>query len=136
MPTMEPLDTAKHRRRPYRLIHSLRLPDEQRQTAWSCESNFWLHLYGTAVHRADIRTHTRVGRRELAREGRVEMVLRRATSKSQWCRSQIYTMIYNCQGGESEVVGYCNNRSCLYRIREGQESSVAFSLCNTDTYTL
>jgi len=30
MLTTEPLDTAKHRRRPCRLIHSLRLPDEQR----------------------------------------------------------------------------------------------------------
>jgi hypothetical protein len=30
MLTMEPLDTAKHRRRPCRPIHSLRLPDEQR----------------------------------------------------------------------------------------------------------
>lgn len=41
-------------------------------SAWSCKSNFWLHLYETAVHRADVRTHTRVGRRELAREWRVE----------------------------------------------------------------
>ena len=66
--------------------------------AWSCKSNFWLHLYETAVHRADVRTHTRVGRRELARDWRVEtdwemkepkqpsllrdrMVLRRATSR-------------------------------------------------------
>ena len=40
--------------------------------AWSCKSNFWLHLYETAVHRADVRTHTRVGRRELAREWRVQ----------------------------------------------------------------
>ena len=40
--------------------------------AWLCKSNFWLHLYETAVHRADVRTHTRVGRRELAREWRVE----------------------------------------------------------------
>jgi hypothetical protein len=38
----------------------------------SCKSNFWLHLYETAVHRADVRTHTRVGRRELARKWRVE----------------------------------------------------------------
>jgi hypothetical protein len=41
-------------------------------SAWSCKSNFWLHLYETAVHRADVRTHTRVGRRELAKEWRVE----------------------------------------------------------------
>lgn len=41
-------------------------------SAWSCKSNFWLHLYETAVHRADVRTHTRVGRRELAREWKVE----------------------------------------------------------------
>jgi hypothetical protein len=39
---------------------------------WSAWSNFWLHLYETAVHRADVRTHIRVGRRELAREWRVE----------------------------------------------------------------
>jgi len=26
--------------------------------AWSCKFNFWLHLYETAVHRADIRIHT------------------------------------------------------------------------------
>ncbi len=41
-------------------------------SAWSCKSNFWLHLYETAVHRADIRTHTQVGRRKLVREWRVE----------------------------------------------------------------
>jgi hypothetical protein len=41
-------------------------------SAWSSKSNFWLHLYETAVHRADVRTHTRVGRRELARAWRVE----------------------------------------------------------------
>src|SRR5437016_8881210 len=41
-------------------------------SAWSCKSNFWLHLYETAVHRADVWTHTWVGRRELAREWRVE----------------------------------------------------------------
>lgn len=41
-------------------------------SAWSCKSNFWLHLYETDVHRADVRTHTRVGRRELAKEWRVE----------------------------------------------------------------
>lgn len=40
--------------------------------AWTCKSNFWLHLYETSVHRADLRTHTRVGRRELARAWRVE----------------------------------------------------------------
>jgi hypothetical protein len=41
-------------------------------SSWSDKSNFWLHLYETAVHRADERTHTRVGRRELAREWRAE----------------------------------------------------------------
>ncbi|KAI5863308.1 hypothetical protein GGS23DRAFT_566343 [Durotheca rogersii] len=41
-------------------------------SSWSCKSNFWLHLYETDVHRADVRTHTRVGRRELAKEWRVE----------------------------------------------------------------
>lgn len=40
--------------------------------AWSCKSNFWLHLYETDVHRADERTHTRAKRRELARNWRVE----------------------------------------------------------------
>jgi hypothetical protein len=25
--------------------------------AWYCKSNFWLHLYEAAVHRADVRTH-------------------------------------------------------------------------------
>jgi hypothetical protein len=35
---------------------------------WSCKSNFWMYLYEMAVHRADVRTHTRVGRRELVRE--------------------------------------------------------------------
>jgi hypothetical protein len=39
---------------------------------WSCKQNFWLHLYDTAVHRADVRTQTREGRRELARKWRVE----------------------------------------------------------------
>ena len=41
-------------------------------TSWSCKTNFWLHLYETAVHSSDVRTHTRIGRRELAREWRVE----------------------------------------------------------------
>jgi hypothetical protein len=40
-------------------------------SAWSVKSNFWLHLYETAVHRADVRTHTRVRRQELARAWRV-----------------------------------------------------------------
>jgi len=40
--------------------------------AWSCKSSFWLHLYETAAHRGNIRTHTRVGRRKLAREWRVK----------------------------------------------------------------
>ena len=56
-------------------------------TQSKCKSNFWLHL---AVHYADVRTdthtHTWVGRRELAREWRVGMVLRRATSRPRWCR--------------------------------------------------
>ena len=34
----------------------------------SCKSNFRLHFYETALHRADVLTHTRVGRRELAGE--------------------------------------------------------------------
>jgi len=54
------------------------------------KSNFWL----TAVQRADVRTlthththiHTWVGRHEVAREWRVEMVLRRTTSRPRWCR--------------------------------------------------
>ena len=29
-----------------------------RRWAWYCESNFWLHLYETAVHHAGVRTHT------------------------------------------------------------------------------
>jgi len=41
-----------------------------------CKSNSSLRLYQTAAHRADVRTHTHthtwVGRRELAREWRVE----------------------------------------------------------------
>ena len=37
-------------------------------SAWSCKSNFWLYLYETTVHHADVRPHTRVGRRELAKE--------------------------------------------------------------------
>ncbi|GAW19312.1 hypothetical protein ANO14919_087980 [Xylariales sp. No.14919] len=41
-------------------------------SAWSCKSNFWVHLFETDVHRADLRTHTRVGRRNLAREWRVK----------------------------------------------------------------
>jgi hypothetical protein len=27
-------------------------------SAWSYKSNFWLHLYETVVHRADVRRHT------------------------------------------------------------------------------
>ncbi|PMD16204.1 hypothetical protein NA56DRAFT_709010 [Hyaloscypha hepaticicola] len=36
-------------------------------SAWSSKSNFWLHLYETAVHRADVRTHT--GKTSTAGEG-------------------------------------------------------------------
>ncbi|KIV98496.1 uncharacterized protein PV09_09698 [Verruconis gallopava] len=41
-------------------------------TAWPCKSNFWLHLYGTAVHCEDVRTYAKAGRRKLAREWRVD----------------------------------------------------------------
>jgi hypothetical protein len=53
------------------------------------KSNFWL----TAVQRADVRTltHTLVGRHELAREWRVEMVLHRATSRPRWCTKYFRT---------------------------------------------
>ena len=37
-------------------------------SAWPCKSNSWLHLYETAVHRADVRTHTQ-GRTSRAGEG-------------------------------------------------------------------
>jgi hypothetical protein len=80
MLTMEPLDTAKHRRRPYRLIYSPRLPDEQRHrrgTTLTCAAPVGGHgtaspTSGCACMR-DVRTHTWVGRQELAREWRVEM---------------------------------------------------------------
>ncbi len=41
-------------------------------TAWSCKSNFLLHLYETAVHRDDPNTKTREGRRQLSRCWREE----------------------------------------------------------------
>ena len=82
-------------------------------SAWSCKSNFWLHLYKTAVHRADARTYTRVGRRKLAREWRVEtdwemkelkqpsllrnkLVLRRATSRPKGERTFRRDMLSSC----------------------------------------
>jgi hypothetical protein len=41
-------------------------------TAWSCKSNFLLHLYETPVHRDDPNTRTREGRRQLSRTWREE----------------------------------------------------------------
>jgi hypothetical protein len=38
-------------------------------SAWPCKSNSWLHLYETAVHDADVRTHTHTGRTSRAGEG-------------------------------------------------------------------
>ena len=48
------------------------------------------------MHRADVQTHTLVGRRKLAREWRVEMVLRRATSKAPWRRLLRRNMLSSC----------------------------------------
>ena len=41
-------------------------------SAWSCKSNFLLHLYETPEHYEDKATHTRQGRRELAQAWREE----------------------------------------------------------------
>jgi hypothetical protein len=41
-------------------------------------------------------THTRVGCQELAREWRVEIVLRRATSRPRWCRLPRRNMLSSC----------------------------------------
>ncbi|KAF8855940.1 HET-domain-containing protein [Acephala macrosclerotiorum] len=41
-------------------------------SAWNCKTNFLLHLYETPVHREDITTKTRRGRRRLARAWRKE----------------------------------------------------------------
>jgi len=80
MPTMEPLDTAKHRRRPYRLIHSLQLPDEQRHrrgTTLTCAALVGGHgtasptsgcVYTRRLCTARMYGDTLVGHRELARE--------------------------------------------------------------------
>ena len=40
-------------------------------SSWSCKSNFWLHLYETAVHHVDVQTHiyTHIGRTSRAGEG-------------------------------------------------------------------
>ena len=40
--------------------------------AWSCKSNFLLHLFETPAHRNDPRTKTREGRRQLSRNWREE----------------------------------------------------------------
>ena len=40
--------------------------------AWSCKSNFLLHLYETPVHREDPSTNTREGRRQLGRSWKEE----------------------------------------------------------------
>ncbi|KAI0502794.1 hypothetical protein F5B22DRAFT_45881 [Xylaria bambusicola] len=41
-------------------------------SAWSCKTNFLLHLYETPVHREDATTSTRKGRRQLAKAWREE----------------------------------------------------------------
>ncbi|KAJ4361372.1 hypothetical protein N0V85_009413, partial [Neurospora sp. IMI 360204] len=41
-------------------------------SAWSCKTNFLLHLYETPVHREDTTTTTREGRRQLAKAWREE----------------------------------------------------------------
>ena len=43
-------------------------------SAGSCKSNFWLHLYETAVHSRGCTGHTRVGHRELARSGELKRI--------------------------------------------------------------
>ena len=39
---------------------------------WTCKTNFLLHLYETPVHRADEKTRTGNGRREISRNWREE----------------------------------------------------------------
>jgi hypothetical protein len=64
-------------------------------SAFLCKSNFWLHLYETAVHRADVGTH--MGRMSRAgEEWRVEIVLRRATSRLRWYRLLRRNMLSSC----------------------------------------
>lgn len=41
-------------------------------SAWSCKTNFLLHLYETPIHREDATTSTRKGRRQLAKAWREE----------------------------------------------------------------
>lgn len=41
-------------------------------TAWSCKSNFLLHLYETSIHRVSELTETREGRRALGQAWREE----------------------------------------------------------------
>ena len=41
-------------------------------TAWSCKTNFLLHLHETPVHRHDPTTSTRKGRRQFSRSWREE----------------------------------------------------------------
>ncbi|KAH7118412.1 hypothetical protein EDB81DRAFT_817269 [Dactylonectria macrodidyma] len=41
-------------------------------SAWSCKTNFLLHLFDTQVHREDPATRTRQGRRKLAEAWREE----------------------------------------------------------------
>jgi hypothetical protein len=52
-------------------------------------------------------THTWVGRRELAREWRVEMVLRRATSRPRWCSMNIFTDVLLSKGQLARRRGPC-----------------------------
>ena len=40
--------------------------------AWTCKSNFILHLYETPIHREDVTTHARDSRRQLVRASREE----------------------------------------------------------------
>jgi hypothetical protein len=113
----------QYRRRPYRLLRPLRLPDEQRQqrgTTLTCTAPVGGHGTTRAPHAPSTRafgpaspasgctctrrlctaqryghthTHTWGEGRGLAREWRVEMVLRRATSRPRWCRLLKRTLI-------------------------------------------
>jgi len=69
--------------------YCLRRENRSRTSGYTCTRLCTAQTYGHT-------THTWVGRRELAREWRVEMVLHRATSRPRWCRLLRRNMLSSC----------------------------------------
>jgi len=131
MLTMEPLDTAKHRRRPYRLIHSLRLIDERRHRRGttltcaapvgghgtasptsgapvrSCAPRGWTDTYTGGTSRADEGVENRDGLRDTEPKEP-----KPAPGQNVYCVEQLRLYIESCQWRSKAGM------PCLLKVRK------------------